>query len=168
MRHQFRAEWDKTVKVITFGVIALIVGLSVFFLLLALAESEAGLSLAIVLPPLVLIVSTLFMIRGYVVTESQLIIPRLLWSNKFELSDLTEVTVEPHAMAKSIRMMGSGGFFGFFGRFRNQELGNYQAFVTDRSRSVVLKFGSKTIVVSPHDPHDFVDKVNRAREGELV
>ena len=165
MNYQFRAEWDKTVKVITFGVIALIAGLSIFFLVLALAESEAGLSLAIFLPPLALIVSTLFMIRGYTITESQFIIPRLLWSNKFDLRDLSEVVVMPHAMARSIRMMGSGGFFGFFGRFRNQELGNYQAFVTDKSRSVVLKFGEKTIVVSPHDPHDFVDKVNRAREG---
>jgi hypothetical protein len=43
--------------------------------------------------------------------------------------------------------------------YRNALLGTYRAFVTDPAHMVVLRFGNKTIVVSPDDPAAFIEAV---------
>ena len=77
--------------------------------------------------------------------------------------DLRDVKVRPGVLTGSIRTLGIGGFFGYIGRFRSRLLGNYQAYVTDSSRAVVLRFKDDTLVISPDDPAAFVSKVYQLR-----
>jgi hypothetical protein len=58
-------------------------------------------------------------------------------------------------MRWSIRTFGNGGFFSFSGFYRNKLLGAYRAFVTDRHQTVVLRYGGRTVVVSPSSPEEF-------------
>jgi hypothetical protein len=44
-------------------------------------------------------------------------------------------------------------------------LGRYRAYATDASKSVVLKFGDKNIVVTPDDPKAFVEALREAVQG---
>ena len=58
-------------------------------------------------------------------------------------------------MARSFRTFGNGGLFAITGRYRNARLGAYHAYVTDSERTVVLRFPSLTLVVSPDNPEAF-------------
>ena len=114
---------------------------------------------AVVMPALLLVVSACWMIRGYVVEGEMLLIPRLGWQSKLDLKDLEAVEADPEAMESSLRTFGVGGLFCFCGRFRNKKLGAYRAYATDPKRSVVLKFGNQTVVVTPDRPDDFVASI---------
>lgn len=110
----------------------------------------------VVLAPIVSIVaSAAFMVRGYVVTDAFLIIKRLGWGTRLDLSRLTSVEVDPHALEGSMRLFGNGGFFSFSGWYRNKKLGVYRLFATDTKRAVVLRFSDKAVVVTPEDPQKF-------------
>jgi len=99
----------------------------------------------------------LFMIRGYSVTSDELFVHRLLWTTRLPLADLHSAQVEPRAMCWSVRTFGNGGLFSFSGWYYNRLLGRYRAFVTDPNRAVVLRLGSRRVVVSPSEPEAFVD-----------
>jgi hypothetical protein len=111
-------------------------------------------------PLLVLLVSAAFMVRGYVLRDASLIIKRLGWERRLDLSKLNSATVDPEALRGSLRLFGNGGCFAFVGWFRNQKLGVYRAFATDSKRAVVLRFFDKTVVITPDDPQKFVAEIN--------
>jgi hypothetical protein len=80
----------------------------------------------------------------------------LFWATPLSLAGLQSASYEPRAMRWSLRTFGNGGFFSFSGFYRNRRLGAYRAFVTDLKRTVVLRFLTRTIVVSPAAPEQFV------------
>ena len=97
----------------------------------------------------------LFIVRGYTVTPDAILVHRLLWTTRLPLAGLQSAQFEPNAMRWSIRTFGNGGFFSFSGFYRNKLLGAYRAFVTDRNRTVVLRYSGRTVVVSPSSPEEF-------------
>lgn len=101
----------------------------------------------------------LFTVRGYTVTEDAILVHRLFWITRLPLHDLRSAQFEPNAMRRSIRTFGNGGFFSFSGFYRNNLLGSYRAFVTDRHRTVVLRYAGRTVVLSPESPEDFVHEL---------
>jgi hypothetical protein len=123
---------------------------------------------AAVTPPLprVLVVgvaalTAAFSVRGYTVRDRTLLVHRLGWATKIPLAGLRSVAVEPSATAGSIRLFGVGGAFAFAGRFRNEILGTYRAYVTDESRTVVLAFDDERVVVTPDSPARFAEVVRQ-------
>ncbi len=107
-------------------------------------------------PLLIAAGSSLFIIRGYVITETTLFIQRFLWHSRIDLSELRSFEIDPDAMSGSMRTLGNGGLFCIAGYFRNKKLGKYRAFATDPKLSVVLHFTDRTIVVTPDNPEQFV------------
>jgi hypothetical protein len=63
--------------------------------------------------------------------------------------------VEPSRLL-GIRLLGSGGAFGWYGLFWNRSLGRYRAYVTDRSRIVEVGTDQGMVVLSPDDPDRFL------------
>jgi hypothetical protein len=104
-------------------------------------------------------------IRGYQLTKDELHVKHFGWSQRWRLRDLRDINVRPGALSGSVRTLGIGGFFGYIGRFRSSILGDYQAYVTDGSRAVVLRFAECTLVISPSDPAAFVSKVYQLRSS---
>jgi len=100
-----------------------------------------------------------FIIRGYEITPDSLLIRRLFWTTRLSRSGLQSAEVVPGAMKGSLRLCGNGGGFAFTGWYRNKALGNYRAFVTDLKNTVVLRYATKTIVVSPGDAEGFVKEL---------
>ena len=101
-----------------------------------------------------LIGCALFTIRGYTVTPDAILIQRLFWATRLPLTGLQSAKFEPRAMRWSIRC-GNGGAFSITGFYWSKSLGIYRAFVTDLRRTVVLRFTSRTVVVSPSTPAEF-------------
>jgi hypothetical protein len=105
-------------------------------------------------------VAALFIVRSYAIEPNVLAIRRLLWTTRLPLAGLQSAEVSPNVMRGSLRLFGNGGMFSITGLFRNRALGNYRAFVTDLTRTVVLRFPKRTVVVSPENPERFVADIS--------
>ncbi len=161
---RFGAPWSMSVKWIT-GITVTFLAILVVFGISQVEEIGSGSSillalLTVVLPALVLVLSACWMIRGFVLSGDSLLIQRLGWQSKLDLTELVSADADPEAMDKSLRTWGNGGIFCFCGRFRNTKLGAYRAYATDPKRSVVLKFQDQTVVVTPDRPDDFVASIS--------
>jgi hypothetical protein len=113
------------------------------------------------LPMAIILICALFTVRGYSIANGTLLIDRLFWTTRIPLTELQSVKFDPTATHRSIRTFGNGGFFSFTGYFRNKDLGSYRAFMTDRRRTVVLRFPASVIVISPDRPEDFVNTISQ-------
>lgn len=111
------------------------------------------------LPLVIVCGGALFTIRGYTVTSDAILVHRLFWTTRLALAGLQSAHFEPDVMGWSIRTFGNGGLFSFTGFFRNRRLGAYRAFITDPHRTVVLHFPTRTVVVSPDSPEEFVHDI---------
>ena len=112
-----------------------------------------------VLPLLLLAGGLLCTVRGYRLEAGSLEVKRLLWSTRIDLSGLRAAWHDPEAMCRSLRLFGNGGMFVIAGLFTSKKLGRYRAFATDPSRSVVLDFGDRKILVTPDPPEEFVSRL---------
>ena len=153
VRTHVSAPWSRKLQLTTFAFLA-IIAVVVF-----LAGPYAS---WVVLG--VLLLAGILSVRGYSVVNGQILIHRLGWSNRFDISQLERIEVEPGAIMGSIRVFGVGGLFSFIGTFRNQILGTYRAYATDADRTVVIVLNGSTIVVTPDSPDDFVNAVLAQRQ----
>jgi len=151
VREHFYAPWSTKLKLTTGAFAAILV---------VAAVVAGGWGSAVIVG--ILIVVAAFAVRGYSVMDGKLLIHHLGWANKFDLSKLSKAEVSPGVTMGSARTMGIGGLLGFVGYFRNEILGSYKAYATNELNTVVLVFGSETIVVTPDDPEAFVEAVKAA------
>jgi hypothetical protein len=158
---RFRAPWGGLLTLISVLSTLLLVGASILCLSMLPPKLEFLRLAAVVLPLLVVLCCLPFMVRGYALTERELVIQRLGWTTRWPLAGLTAAEADPDALTKSIRLWGNGGLFSFYGWFRNKKLGPYRLFATDPKRCVVLTWGSRTVVVTPDQPAEFVSEIRR-------
>jgi hypothetical protein len=95
-------------------------------------------------------------VRGYTLTETEILVRRGVGVVRLPIAGLQSVTGDVDAMRGSIRVFGNGGLFSITGRFWNNKLGWYRALATDPSRAVVLRYADRRIVITPHDPQQFI------------
>ena len=156
MRLEFGAPWSRALKrvsVVSIGLLVLIAVVGTFALP---AQLWATRVLIIALPVAVLAIAFVGIVSGYALSASDLEVRRPLWSNSFPLAELRAVNGDPQAFKGALRLFGNGGLFSFTGYFWTRNLGLYRAFATDPARAVVLKFGRRTIVITPDDPLRFI------------
>ena len=60
----------------------------------------------------------------------------------------------------SIRTFGSGGLFGYLGRFKNDRLGNYTMYATELNNLILVRTNNKKYVFNCSCPQEFVEFVN--------
>ncbi|HBG26109.1 MAG: hypothetical protein A2Y10_00515 [Planctomycetes bacterium GWF2_41_51] len=157
---RFKAPWGPLLIISTSACIIFLVGISIIGINTGPKHNIGWILGMVVLPLAILIISSFFIIRGYVLTDNNtLVIQRLGWDTKIDLAELTSAEVDKTAMAKSIRTFGNGGMFCFAGLFYNKRLGTYRAFATDLRKCVVLRFTNRIIVVTPDEPENFVMKI---------
>lgn len=152
MSQNFRAPWDNIVKAVTLGVLLL------FGIIISFTPTFISIFIGVV----ICAGSALFMVRSYTINGQKLIIHRLGWTTEFDLNRLKEVIINRDAMSGSWRMFGIGGFFGYIGSYRNDELGNFRAYATHRYNCVVMQFENQTIVVTPGAPQSFAETIQAA------
>jgi hypothetical protein len=151
----YKAPWSTSLVIISLLFTFLCVGIAI-----GVIWSGRGMLPWMALLPLVIVCGgALFTIRGYTVTSDAILVHRLFWTTRVPLAGLQSARFEPDAMRWSIRTFGNGGLFSFTGFFRNKALGAYRAFVTDPHRTVVLHFPTRTVVVSPSTPDEFLHDV---------
>ena len=108
----------------------------------------------------------LFSVQGYEVKNGILNVQRLLWKTKIPLAGLESATVDKDVLSHALRLFGNGGLFAYTGFYKSARLGSFRAYVTDKTRAVVLKIGGRIIVISPDAPESFVHMVKTTAKGE--
>jgi hypothetical protein len=157
----YQAPWGKPLIVIS-GLLSALAVASVVGMPMILGSGPPGMALlAQWTLPVIALGCLPFMIRNYVITDDAILIRRLFWTTPLDRKGLKSAESVPKAMNKSLRTCGNGGAFSFTGWYWSKSLGFYRAFVTDLNRTVVLRFGNRTVVVSPGDPEDFVAELNK-------
>ena len=153
---EFRAPLGRTVRLRT--KVALIM-IAAIVLLALLGPTDVPLQfrlVAIVVALLIVTAALARRVRGYTLTEDSITVHRGIGETCLPLAGLRSVRGEVDALRGSIRFTGNAGFFAITGRFWNRTLGWHRAFATDLSRAVVLRYADRTIVITPHDPQQFI------------
>jgi hypothetical protein len=155
----YDAPWGTPLKIISMLTTLLCLGLSIYMI----ARGQMGPRWTAALPLAIVVGGSLFTIRGYALTPDAMRVRRLFWSTTVPLAGLQSAEIVPDAMRGSLRLCGNAGLFSFSGYYRNKSLRTYRAFVTDLHRTVVLRFASRTIVVSPADAESFAREAMAGR-----
>ena len=156
---EFNAPQDRLVQTTT---VLTIILFSALFLVFASTNNSYGLSLLVIIGLPLLVLCYLFAPTGYAISESEIIIHRKIQSVRIPLSEVKSVRQDPQACPLwGGRSFGVTGLFGYFGYHYSRRFGHYRMYVTDRSKAVVIG-GNKMIVISPDDPHQFV-QIAKAR-----
>jgi hypothetical protein len=97
----------------------------------------------------------------YRTTDNQLIVNRLVKKvilDKSEVLNIEFLTNE--GLKGTIRTFGVGGLFGYFGKFRNSNIGNMTWYTTRRNNAILinLKDGRK-IVITPDNPESLINEL---------
>lgn len=150
----FKNKLDRLSLILTPLIIVALAALAVF---MYFTESTQYFLLLVLFFTLTHFLTWAFHPRHYEVNDEDIRVVRFFKSRLFPFSGITEVSALPREAIKgSMRIFGSGGMFGYFGRFRNKTLGTYIMHVTDRDKLVLLRSEGKTILVSPDDRDGFL------------
>ena len=159
---EFSAPWSRSLRRLTATAVIVLVSVTLASLLVTPRLPLPARVALVGAPLLVLLLAPLFMVRGYIVTESQIEVRRLGWRTVLPLAGLAAVTGEPEGMRGSLRLLGNGGLFAICGWFWNRRIGRYRAYATDPERAVLLRYRDGTkVVLTPHDVQHFIVRVRR-------
>jgi len=157
---RFSAPWSRSLRVLTTAAVALLLALVLIGFLVGPRQSWVWRMAMVGVPLVVLVGSLLFMVRGYVLTESQIEVQRLGWRTVLPFAGLAAVSGEPQGLQGSLRLFGNGGLFGISGWFWNRRIGRFRAYATDPQRAVLLRYrDGRKVVVTPHDVQHFIVRV---------
>lgn len=154
-KEYFRAPWDRILQLITVATVAFFIALIVY--------NPTWVTLVVC--GAIITGCAIFMVRGYSIENNQLNIHRLGWTTTVSLAGLQKVEINREAMKGSWRLLGIGGLFGYIGTFRNDLLGNYRAYATNKHNCVIIEFENRTILVTPGAPEDFVEAIQKISES---
>lgn len=93
--------------------------------------------------------------------NEKIIVKNLFGSPKIPLSEVIETRrISKSEIDGSIRTFGSGGLFGYLGRFKNNRLGSYDMYATELKNLILIRTSNKKYVFSCSRPQKFVEFVN--------
>ncbi len=156
----YQAPWGKSLKVLSALLVVLAVGM--IFGASFLPHGTLGWRMGTRWGLAAVVIGCLpFMVLGYEITADAIFIRRPWWKTRLDRGDLKSAEWVPKAMSRCLRTCGNGGGLSVTGWYWSKSLGSFRAFVTDPERTVVLRFGKRTVVVSPDEPEDFVNELMR-------
>lgn len=167
----FGAPWDQRLTAITIVTSILMLGAAALVIWMAVTRDpspglRAVLLSAAAIPLLGFILGVLLAPRGYAMDGHHLVIHRLIRPIEIPLRSIRSVEpIQETHLAGTSRTLGSGGFFGYYGRFRNQTLGDFRMYAT-RGVGYVLVQADEPYVLTPDVPDSFIVAVNRGRGAE--
>lgn len=94
--------------------------------------------------------------------NTEKITARMLFrSLKIPLNEVTAINqISKRDISNSIQTFGSGGLFGYLGRFKNNKIGSYSIYATELNNLILVRTRSKIYVFSCSRPHEFIEFIN--------
>lgn len=159
---RFAAPWDRTLRITTAAVVLLLAAAAATFAYVALRAGvpfEIFLGIA-ALVALILGAAWALAPRGFAVEAGQVRIERPLRSIAIPIRTIRSAGPLPAgALRGAMRLGGSGGLFGYYGRFWSRTLGAFRLYATRREGLVRLDTPDDRFVLSPDRPERFLEEV---------
>jgi hypothetical protein len=172
MERRFEMPWDGTLKVSTSVFVAMMLAVAggTAWLVLSRSGGDPPAVLAGLLGPLAAAVTLplawAFAPRALVLGRGLLRVDRPLRPVEIPLASIRAVGRVPReALRGMVRTAGSGGAFGYYGRFWSRPLGAVRLYATRRDGYVLLDTGAGRYLVTPEDPDAFAAAVRAAAPG---
>jgi len=97
---------------------------------------------------------------GYVIDDINLLIDRRIKPITIPLGEIKEVRPARDGILKgSLRLMGTSGYYGYYGLFWKRGVGKYRAYATRLSELVEIKTEKTLFVLSPENPGEFISSL---------
>jgi hypothetical protein len=160
----FEAPWDKSLKAITTAVTAFliveVIGISIALYLTTTGRMAFLVTvLVVVCNTLIIGFTSLYAPQGYLVDDSGITIIRKRAPVHIGFGSIRHISrIERNRFMKSLRTFGNGGLFGYYGSFRNKELGNFRMYATHGDCGVLIQT-DKTFVITPDRADEFIEVV---------
>ena len=160
METQVNVHWSTTVKIITIVVsILILIVIRKLYNRLMINSSNYILWCVIFI---IVSICGFFILNApvsIVLQEDKLILKKILGNNTIRYTDISDIE-RYNLRTTDIRLLGSGGFFGFVGIFYSNNLGRYLSYVGDTGQAFLIKVkNGKKYVFSCEDPDLVIKKV---------
>jgi hypothetical protein len=154
----YKTSLDDTAKVITVFVTVLFAVIIGGQFVIVKAENHAVPIYTTVGCLLIYLIAYIFHPVSYIVTKDELVIHRPVSNVHFKRSDIKTVELlQKQKIRGSIRIMGIGGLFGYYGIFANFSIGRMVWYATRRDNPVLIRtINNKKIVLTPDEPGELV------------
>ena len=155
---RFAAPWDRQLLTSTIALLAVIAFTAIAGVAGALQANMRGIALAVGLfSSSVAVGAWALAPRGYVIGDGRLRILRNGWrSVQLPLADVRSVSIlDADALRGSMKLLGMGGLFGYYGVFRSPVLGSYRLHATRGSGLVLVRTQAHNHVLTPEPAEDF-------------
>ncbi len=160
--YRFGARWSLLTWTVTLLVIAVVI--VVMGVVMKRVEQTPLLMMVAMIVPLALAATALYAPLGYTIDHVGIMVNRIgpkvciLYD---EIAAIRQVTWSDVGL--SIRLFGSGGFLGFYGRFWSRRLGRHRAYVTSGKNLVLIeRADGEKVLISPYPPELFMELVEKA------
>jgi hypothetical protein len=125
-------------------------------------QLSLSVKLIILIAPLSILLTYLFMPKQYEINEKELVIHRKIGNLKIVLNEITQIEkIEAYTqLGFVIRLFGSGGLFGWLGIFYSGKYGIFKMYAGAASPLVMITYGNgKKIGISPEDLDGFMKQI---------
>lgn len=159
---EFKATLNKETKITT-ALVLLILLIAMLLPVILLNGNTLVLALSIfILLPVLFIAYALRPVK-YIIDANNLIIVKGIGNKMIERKEITVVkAVTKNDLGVGIRLLGSGGFFGYYGKFSYKKIGIVNAYVVNTEHLIYLKTkNEKQYLVSPDDTLGFVETLSQ-------
>ena len=166
---RFKATMDNTAKATTVMVCVVVI-FPLITMIQIFAKTQQW---YVLIPPVVVIAVILagyyWMPKGYSLENGALKIHLIKGDRTIPLSDIESIeSIDLKEKGFGIRTLGSGGFFGYFGKFWYKQLGHISMYATDKSKTLLVtmkeaKPSKKYLVISPDDTAGFMASLKKLR-----
>lgn len=167
-RISFPCTWSMGVTAITAITIIILVASTYFIWTDDFPSSMLWLKYTLI----VVFIATIIGGLGYMpirltIGNDKIILHRLFGAINIPIKEIIAIKAIPNSeTAFSIRIFGSGGLFGYLGKFKNKKLGNYTMYATDINELILIRTDRKTYVFSCRNRDEFIESV-KLRNDEI-
>jgi hypothetical protein len=155
---RFEAPWDGLLKVTTALSVVLGVGLLLFASIALLPSRGALGGLIVAAAGVTQLLTWALAPKAYAIEAGTLRVERPLFPVDVPLSTIRAARpLADEAFRGSRRVAGSGGAFGYYGRFWSPRLGSFRLLATRRRELVLVDTEAERFVLSPDTPDRFLD-----------
>lgn len=106
--------------------------------------------------------------RQYILTSKNLIIDRILFKRSIVLSSVLDVKIISYEeLGVRIRLLGSGGIWGYFGFFNSSYYGILRMNTSNLNNLIFIATSNKKIyIISPDNPEQFLQTIQKKINNE--
>lgn len=159
--------WSLQVIIISIITLLVISGGIVYILLDKLPPWGWLLKAAIILPIIFAVVYCIYLTPlKLILDDSHITIKKVIGCDTINTEEIISIEEMPASLVKnSIRVVGSGGLFGYLGKFKNSIIGRYRMYATEIDNLVMIRTADEITVVSCSSREEFIKAVKRRIEN---